>query len=571
MRDSPEAGTYDVIVAGSGAGGLAAAVTAARKGLDVLVLEKSDLVGGTTARSGGVLWLPGNHLTKGDDPDKDRAEAREYIRGLAGNAFDPDRVDAFLENAARMARFFEDETEVAFAPQPHFPDYHPEVAGAAEGGRSVVAAPYDGRELGADLQRLRPPLREITFVGMMFNASQEVQHFFRATRSLKSAVYVARRLMIHGWELLRHGRAMRLTNGNALAARLFTSAIRNGVEVRTGCGISSLVVEGGAVRGVVTKRGATLNARRGVVLATGGFPRDLARQMDLFPHVHGTSGHASPAPESNTGQGLSAAEEAGARVEDRVVQPAAWIPVSLVPYRNGERGVFPHLVDRYKPGVIAVTPEGRRFVNEADSYHVFGQAMLKECERDGEVYAWLLADRRALRRYGLGIAKPFPVPHIHHLRSGYLKKAGTLKELAAKIGCDGQVLASTIHEYNDGARQGEDRQFGKGNTPYNRYLGDVSHSPNPCVAPVADAPFYAVRLVIGDLGTFAGLRADRYARVLGADGTPIDGLYAAGNDLASVMGGAYPAGGITLGPAMTFGYIAAHHLAAEDHVRSPLK
>ncbi|RIV86816.1 FAD-dependent oxidoreductase [Aurantiacibacter zhengii] len=564
MSESPVAGMYDVVVAGSGAGGLAAAVTAARAGLDVLVLEKADVVGGTTARSGGVLWLPGNHLTKGDDPDTDRAQAREYIRELAGNGFDADRVDAFLNNAADMARFFEDETEVAFAPQPQFPDYHPEVAGASEGGRSVVAAPYDGRELGGELKRLRPPLREITFVGMMFNASQEVQHFFRATRSLKSAIYVAKRLMIHGWELARHGRAMRLTNGNALAARLFASALRNGVEVRTGCGISTLMIREGEVRGVVTEDGETIEARRGVVLATGGFPRDLARQMKLFPHVHGSHRHSSPAPETNTGGGLCAAEEAGASVETRVVQPAAWIPVSLVPDKNGPPGVFPHLVDRYKPGLIAVTPDGRRFVNEADSYHVFGQAMLRECEKDGEVYAWLLADSRALNRYGLGMAKPFPVPHGHHLRSGYLKKAAGLEGLSREIGCDPDVLTNTIYEYNLGARNGEDRQFGKGSTPYNRYLGDSGHSPNPCVAPFADAPFYAVRLVMGDLGTFAGLRADAHARVLGADGSPIRGLYAAGNDLASVMGGAYPAGGITLGPAMTFGYIAAHHMAAED-------
>jgi succinate dehydrogenase/fumarate reductase flavoprotein subunit len=554
-------GGHDVIVAGSGAGGLSAAVTAARLGLKVLVLEKADLVGGTTARSGGVLWIPGNPVSRRAGVVDDVDAARDYMRALAGNGFDGERVDAFLAHGPEMIDFFERETEVAFQAQPGFPDYNADKPGASAGGRSIVAAPIDGRALGDDLRRLRPPLREITFVGMMFNASQEVQHFFRATRSLTSAAYVARRLALHGWELLRHGRAMRLTNGNALAARLFASARALGVDIHTGTGIASLIHDPSGVRGVTTATGERLLARQAVVLATGGFPRGIERQAHLFPHVAAGQAHHSPAPESNTGDALNAAEAIGAEVQQDLPNAAAWIPVSRVPRRSGPDGVFPHLLDRYKPGIIAVDPQGCRFVNEASSYHDVGQAMLERCRSDEGVHAWLLADHRALRRYGLGMAKPFPVPIGHHLRSGYLRRGRTIEALATAIGCDGAVLCGTIERFNAAAADGRDPEFGKGSTPYNRYLGDADHRPNPCVAPLASGPWYAVRLEMGDLGTFAGLRTDARARVLDVSGAVIPGLYAAGNDMASVMGGAYPGGGITLGPAMTFGYIAAHDIA----------
>lgn len=554
-QDRP--GRWDVIVAGSGAGGLSAAVAAAHLGLKVLVIEKAGVVGGTTARSGGVLWIPGNPVSAGLGISDDIEAARAYMRALAGNAHDPAVVDAFLRTGPEMVRFFETNTHVAFVGQPGFPDYRADMPGASEGGRSIVAAPFDARELGGHIARLRPPLAEITFVGMMFNASQEVQHFFRATRSLTSAAYVARRLVTHGWEMLRHGRAMRLTNGNALAARLFASAIHAGVEVRTNAGLSGLLRgPDGAVTGVRLDNGGTLSARA-VVLATGGFPRDAVRQKALFSH----SAHLSPAPESNTGDGLSAAEAAGARIGTHLSQPAAWIPVSRVPRSKGREGVFPHLIDRYKPGIIAVDPQGRRFVNEADSYHEFGKAMLERCRTSEGVHAWLLADHRALRRYGLGMAKPFPVPVVHHLRSGYLRRGRTIADLAAAIGCDVGVLEDTIARYNEGARHGSDPEFGKGRTPYNRYLGDAENALDACNAPLDAGPYYAVRLEMGDLGTFAGIATNADAQVLDANGLPITGLYACGNDMTSVMGGAYPGGGITLGPAMTFGYIAAHHIA----------
>jgi len=235
-----------------------------------------------------------------------------------------------------------------------------------------------------------------------------------------------------------------------------------------------------------------------------------------------------------------------------------------VPRRDGTTGVFPHLIDRYKPGIIAVTPQGRRFVNEADSYHDFGCAMLKYAAEGQPAYAWLVCDHRTMRRYGLGFAKPFPLPLWPHLRSGYLLRGRTPHELAGKTGMDPAVFSRALTDYNDGARTGVDSEFGKGSSAYNRYLGDASHAPNPCVAPVEHGPFYALRVRMGDLGTFAGVRTDEHARVVDASGAPISGLYAVGNDAASIMGGSYPGAGITLGPAMTFGFIAATHIASKQ-------
>jgi succinate dehydrogenase/fumarate reductase flavoprotein subunit len=552
----------DVVVAGSGAGGLAAAVTAAKLGLDVVVVEKEPLFGGTTARSGGVLWIPGNSHSARLGIHDDIEGARSYVRTLAGDSYDAALVDAFLRAGPQMIDFFERETAVQFVAQPAFPDYRAEVPGAAT-GRSIVAAPFDALQLGKRMRELRPPLREITFVGMMFNASQEVRHFLQATRSAKSAAYVVRRLFRHAIELARHGRAIRLTNGNALAARLARSCLDLNVPIAVSTALRRLVVEGGAVTGAIVEsagRTVQLRARVGVVLACGGFPHELARQERLFPHVLRGGVHLSPGCPGNTGDSLRAGAEIGAALVESLPNAAAWIPMSRVPHKDGS-GPFPHLIDRYKPGVIAVSPGGHRFVNEADSYHEFGKAMLAQSAGGTETFAWLLCDHRALRRYGLGYVKPFPIPYARHLASGYLVRGGTPAELARAIGVEPRTLEATFERFNRDAVRGTDTEFGKGNTPYNRFLGDPEHRPNPCVAPLATPPYYAIRLVMGDLGTFAGLRCDGQARVLDQAGAAIPGLYAAGNDMASVMGGAYPGGGITLGPAMTFGYIAAHSLA----------
>jgi succinate dehydrogenase/fumarate reductase flavoprotein subunit len=556
----------DLVVVGSGAGGLAAAVTARKNGLDVLVVEKESFFGGTTARSGGWLWIPCNrHEKAAGIPDSPEA-ARQYLQHEAGNHFDSDRVDAFLENGPQMVEFFEKETSVQFFLGPAFSDYHTAAPGSKTGGRSICAQPFNARALGSKVAELRPPLREITLAGMMIGSGKELLHFFNVTRSVHSAAYVARILMVYALDRAVYGRSMRLTNGNALVGRLAKSAFDLGVPIWTSAPARSLLRDkAGRVNGVVIDHNGVrkqIEARRGVVLACGGFPQDTAMRKELFPHAPTGREHWSPAPPGNTGDGLRLARAAGGGIDLSLPNAAAWVPVSQVPWPNGTIGVFPHFVDRGKPGIIAVTRQGTRFVNEANAYHDFIQAMVKACRGLDENAAFLICDHPTLRHYGLGFVKPFPLPLTPHLRSGYLLRGRTLVELATQAGIDPQAFTRTIGEFNADARRGVDSKFGRGTNALNLYLGDPAHKPNPCVAPIEKGPFYAVKVVPGDLGTFAGIETDKYARVLNAaDHTPIPGLYAVGNDMLSIMGGNYPGGGITLGPAMTFGYIAGRHAA----------
>ncbi len=552
----------DVLVIGSGAGGLATAITAAKHGLDVVVIEKAPVFGGTTAFSGGVLWIPGNPHCGGADS---LAEARRYLQAETGNFFDAAAVDAFLAAGPEMLRFFESQTEVKFVPTA-YPDYHPDAPGGVDVGRSVLAAPFDTRALGRDnLARLRPPLQTITFMGMMFNSSNaDIKHFFNATRSPVSFAYVARRLAAHAAEVVRFGRGTKVTSGNALAARLAKSCFDLGIPIHTDTPARSLIVETGRVAGaMVAGPGGErrITARRGVVLACGGFAHDLARIRRAYPHLRSGGEHVSPVPEDNTGDGIALAEQVGARFETVFPSPAAWMPVSKVPLGGGRFAPFPHLLDRYKPGIIAVLKSGRRFTNETESYHDVGAALIAACEGESETACWLICDRRAIRKYGLGHAKPAPVPTSLSLRTGYLKTGRSLAELARACGIDPAGLEATVRAHNGPAARGEDPAFHRGRTSFNRYLADPEQTPNPCVAPIEAAPFYAVRVVMGDLGTFDGLRTTVEGQVLDRTDTPIGGLYAVGNDRASIMGGTYPGAGITLGPAMTFGYITGRHLA----------
>lgn len=556
--------TCDVLVIGSGAGGLSTAVTARKHGLDVVVVEKAPVFGGTTAFSGGVLWIPGNRRAR-QDPRESRARAREYLKAETGNFFQEDMVEAFLDTGPEMLDWFEAETDVRFVPT-LYPDYHPLAPGGVDIGRSVLAAPFDASELGAELKRLRPPLSTITFVGMMFNSSNaDLKHFFRATKSLTSALYVARRLALHGVELARYRRGVQVTSGNALAARLAKSCLSLGIPIHTGTAAEALIRDGAAITGAIVQGTAgpvRITARRGVVLACGGFPHDPARLKTAYPHLRQGGEHFSPTPKENTGDGIRLAEDAGARLSIRYPHASAWMPVSKVPDGAGGFAAFPHLLDRYKPGVIAVLKNGKRFCNESESYHDVGAAMIAACAGERETAAWLICDRTTIGKYGLGYAKPAPLPLRPLIRKGYLKTGRTLAELAAACGIDAATLEATVTEYNRGAVHGRDDQFHRGRSAFNRYLADPEQTPNPCVAPVAKGPYYAVKLVMGDLGTFDGLQTTVEGQVLDAKAQPIRGLYAVGNDRASIMGGAYPGAGITLGPIMTFGYITGRHLAA---------
>lgn len=554
----------DLIVVGSGAAGLATAITAKKRGLDVIVLEKEPVFGGTTALSGGVLWIPMNPHGRKQNPADTADAVRRYMMEETGSFYDEATVNAFIENGPRMVEFFERETEMKFIPT-LYPDYHPDLPGGAEIGRSILAAPYDIRGLGQDMARLKLPLKTITFIGMMFNSSNaDLKHFFNVTKSLTSFVYVAKRLANHLKELALYRRAINVTSGNALAARLAKSALNLGIPILTGTPAKQVLIEDGKAIGVLAGGEAgerRIRARHGVVLAAGGFPHDVKRIAQAYPHLARGGEHLSPTPKSNTGDGVNMAEAAGAVVDIRFKETSAWMPVTKVDFGNGEIGVFPHLLDRYKPGIIGVLKNGKRFTNESNSYHDVGAAMVAACKGQQETAMWLICDKTALGKYGLGYVKPAPMPIGRFIKNGYLIEGKTLAELAQKTGINAAALEKTVRDYNVGAVKGQDNQFGRGTTSFNRYLADPANQPNPCVAPVQTGPFYAVKVVMGDLGTFDGIKTSVVGEVLKRDGSKIDGLYAVGNDRASMMGGNYPGAGITHGPNMTFGFVTANHIA----------
>ena len=315
-----------------------------------------------------------------------------------------------------------------------------------------------------------------------------------------------------------------------------------------------------------------ITAKHGVVLATGGFPHDDVRKKQLFKHVALGTPHLSAAPGTNTGDGLKLAESVGASVCDHLPWAGAWAPVSLIPRLDGTLGRFPHLVERGKPGLIAVLPSGKRVTNEGDSYPAFIKDLFKYTEEGALARCWLICDHKFIRRYGLGAVKPFPISMQPWIDNGYLKQPNSLDVLAQKCGINITNFVDTVANYNGHAVKGEDPEFHRGSTPYQKAQGDAIQQPNPCIAPIQKGPFYAVQIVPGSLGTFAGLITDNNACVVDRNTQlPIKGLYAVGNDMNSIMGGQYPSGGITLGPAMTFGYIAAHHLAKQANIESQLQ
>lgn len=563
----------DLLVIGSGAGGLAAAVTAAHLGLKVIVAEKEAQFGGTTAWSGGWMWLPRNPLAVEAGIVEPIDEPLNYLRHELGERFDEARARAFLDAAPAMVQFFREKTALRFIDGNAIPDFHGRTPHASLGGRSLCAAPFDGRRLGARIADLKPPLPETTLWGMGIASGAELRHFFNALRKPASLWTVTKLVLAHWKDLLLHRRGLRLVNGNALVAALAASAFEAGVEIRTRSPARKLLrstdERGERVTGAVlnTPDGpAEVHASRGVLLACGGFPHDDARKAALLPHAPTGREHHSAASRGNTGDGLRLGESAGGRVGGDVLQAAALAPVSLVPQADGTFAHFPHLIERAKPGLIMVRADGRRFANEADSYHDVMQALLKATPPGQPVQAWLVCDHAFMRHYGLGAAKPAPMPLGPMLANGYVKRGRTLAELAHTCGIAADALQATVQRHNAMARTGQDDDFAKGETPYNRMQGDAAFAaergwPNPCMGPVERGPFYAVRVVAGSLGTFAGLKVNAHAQVLDADGQAIPGLYAGGNDMDSMMAGHYPAGGITLGPAMVFGWIAAQHAA----------
>jgi succinate dehydrogenase/fumarate reductase flavoprotein subunit len=562
MNIMPISDAYDVVVVGAGAGGMTAAAVAASEGLSVLVIEKTEFVGGTTAWSGGMVWIPANANMKQAGIDDSLSNATSYLAATVPESENADLRETFLSRGPEALEYLEGNTEVRLQPVQTYPDYYPEKPGATAGGRVLEPVVFDGVKLGTNFRRLRPPLPEFTLFGGMMVNRLDIPHLRRIGRSLHSTLRSLRLISQYALQRLRAPRGTTLHLGNALAARLYASLLAKGVDVLFGTGVEQLLIEGDAVRGVRIKDSGgsrAIAARKGVVLATGGFSHDKNLREKFFPAGAGAISATAPA---GTGDGLQVAIAAGASINRSVASPAYWVPASLFKRADGSQGVFPHTVtDRAKPGVIAVNATGKRFVNEALSYHEFVLAMLRDGNDAAARSFYLVCDRHFLWTYGLGRIQPFTVRLKRYVRSGELIEAPTIEALAAAIGVEETALATTVKNYNANAWEGLDPEFGRGTTIYQRHLGDAGHKPNPCVAPIEQPPFCALRIFPADLGTAIGLRADCNARVLRNDGSVIAGLYACGNDMGSIMNGNYPGPGITLGPALTFGYIAGRHLA----------
>jgi succinate dehydrogenase/fumarate reductase flavoprotein subunit len=549
----------DLLVLGSGAAGMTAALTASLLGLDVLVVEKTAHVGGTSARSAGSLWVPNSRHSP---PGRDSLDnALRYLSAVLGNRLDESRVRAFLAAAPAMVAFLEDNSAVAFRAYAHHPDYRATAEGATLSGRVLEPVPFDASVLGRDFAKLRPPLCEFMLLGGMMVDRLDIGHLLEATRSLHALRQSLALLARYGRDRLRFPRGARLVMGNALVGRLYYSLLQRRVPILLAAETLSLSESDGRITGALLRsNGERIAVRsRGVILATGGFSQNPEMRRRLLP---GASVH-SPVAESAQGDGIALAEQVGGRLRSGPSN-GFWSPVSVRRRRDGSTAVFPHLVlDRGKPGLIAVDPQGRRFVSEAVDYHRFAEAMLAALAGSASQTCFLICDDAFMGKYGLGMVRPRRINLRGALADGYVTRADTVAALARAIGLPPATLADTIARHNRFARTGVDEDFGKGTDAYQQNLGDPLQRPNPCIGAIAQPPFYAMAVHPSDIGTSAGLVTNELAQVLRADGSPIAGLYACGSDMASIMAGAYPGPGINIGPGMTFGFIAARHAAAE--------
>lgn len=555
----------DIVILGSGVAGLTAALTAALCGMKVVVLEHAADIGGTSARSSGTVWIPDNHHIRERGILDDRSKAAEYLASLVGNAGAPEMWKAFLDAGPRMLADLERRAGIGFRPFMAAPDYRQDHPGAASGGRALEPLPFDGRRLGDDFKRLARPLPELMLFGGMMVTRAEAAQLLRADRSPGAMLLGARLMMRYLKDRMRHARGTRLVLGNALVARLLKATTDRGVRVLTGVEPGELTQAGGRISGVLARmngREFRVDAPRGVVLAGGGYPASMEKRMQ---HLPSPVAEYSPAAPGCDGSTIALGLAAGGRLGPDGSDNALWFPSSVSSREDGSTAVYPHIVlDRSKPGVIAIDRTGQRFTNEAVSYHEFVRAMYRAEKRAPAIPAWLLCDRRAILKYGLGLVRPRGLGLRRLIDRGYLVEAASIADLAGRLGVPAATLEGTIKLYNGFAASGVDADFGKGETIYDRSNGDPAHGPNPCMGPLDRPPFYAVSLHPTPLGTSRGLAADTQARVLDADGKPLPGLYVCGNDMQSAFGGEYPGAGGQLGQAMTFAWIAANHAAGTD-------
>jgi succinate dehydrogenase/fumarate reductase flavoprotein subunit len=526
------------------------------EGLDVLLCEKSDRVGGTTATSAGTIWVPGTRQSRDAGSTDEIVDAKRYLDAIIGAARDP-RRDAYLETGPRVVDYLDRRSEVKFMPYARHPDYLANRPGAAVSGRALAPLPFDGRLLGADFELVRPPIGEFMALGGMMIGRDDIEPLARPFASLTTFRAAMSLLWRHATDRLRYRRGTRLLMGNALVARLFYSLRRNRVPIWLNASLQELIVAAGRVTGaVISVQGnrRQVTVRRGIVLATGGFGGSVDRLNDYVrpPLVHAVAFAGA------AGDGIGMARALGASVEDDHASPAFWTPVSETGWLNDGRGAFPHLaLDRAKPGLVAVNASGRRFVDEAVSYHEFVIGMYRSHTTVPTIPAWLVCDNDFVEKYGLGRVPPGRRSRRRFIRDGYLVEAPSVEALAGKIGVDAAGLRDTVQQHNRFAETGEDPEFGKGSTEFDRHNGDPRHAPNPCLGRIESPPYCAMAVYPSTLGSSVGLRADPDGRVLTEAGEPIPGLFVCGNDMASIMRGHYPGPGITLGPALVFAYRAA--------------
>ena len=534
---------FDVVVVGSGGAGMVAALAAAHHGLSVVVLEKAATYGGSTARSGGGLWMPGNEVLERAGVHGD---ARDYLAHVAGPDATAERQNAFLSAAPAVLAFVREHTPLEFAWVPGYPDYYPEAPGGLPGGRSIEPRLLDARKVGPELPTLAAPYQAAP--DGIAVTQVDYRWLSLGTRHPRAALTTAK---LAGRGLAaRVLRRRMLTMGQALAAGLRAGLREASVPVLLETPMTDLIVsDDGRVVGVRSGE-RTFRARRGVLLASGGFEHNEAmrrKYQDIGTEwTVGATG--------NTGDGIEAGAQLGAALD--LMDEAWWGP--SIPLT---RGPYFCLAERNQPGSLIVDSTGKRFVNESAPYVDAVHAMLASSVT---LPAWLVTDQTYRDRYlfaGRGPRTPLP---RRWFAAGVAHKAGTLDELAAAIDVPPGTLGETVRRFNDFAASGRDEDFHRGDSAYDRYYGDPRQRPNPCLGALAKPPFYAFRMVPGDLGTKGGLRTDEHARVLRPDGTAIPGLYAAGNASAAVMGRSYAGAGATLGPAITFGYLAALDLAKED-------
>lgn len=558
---------YDVIVVGSGAGAMTSAVFLADQGFSVLIVEKSDKYGGTSAISGGGIWIPNNHYFARQGGNDSFELAMRYLKAAAGEHVDDARLQAYLDNAPKMIEALTRTSRVRYAVAAKYPDYYPHLPGSLPGGHTLDPELFDTSLLGEELDNLRKPSPSTLLMGRI---AWTARHAHKAMARSFGWRWLIMGLMLRyklDFKWRRKSKFdRRAALGSALVASLRRSLMDRNVPLWLNTDFRGLLTEQGRVTGVTVQREGQekqLHARYGVILGSGGFEQNQALREQYLPKPTRMAWSATP-PGNNTGAALEAGIAQGAATA--LMDWAWWAPTIAVPGEEKPRGIF---AERAFPGAIVVNGEGQRFVNEAAPYLEFVDAMHRDNQRTGgkSVPAWVIFDGHFRFHYAMGPLMPAQVMPDSRLRKEWLNtlywKADTLAQLAEQIGVDAVGLERTVDKVNDYARTGQDLDFDRGGNVFDRYYGDCNIKPNPCLAPLRKGPYYAMRLDAGDIGTKGGLLTNEHAQVVRDNGTPIDGLYAIGNCSASVMGTSYPGAGGTLGPAMTFAYVAANHLASQ--------